>query len=111
MNGPGHYREAERWLKHAHGTYMDDSSDSGPREDYTTEADYFAAITESNEAHERSIREAAAFAALGQAHATLAQAAATARAAGPGGMPLTDWRAWHETAGVRRPDEQDGGEA
>lgn len=75
MTGAEHYREAERWLTHAHSTYMDDSNDPGPREDYASEAEYLAAVADSNEAHEQSCREATTLAALGQVHATLAVAA------------------------------------
>ncbi|MFD3531959.1 hypothetical protein [Streptomyces sp. NPDC058664] len=83
MTGPEHYLEAERWLTHAKGAYLDISDNAGPREDYATEEEWCEALCESAEAHELMLRETAVFAALGQAHATLALAAATAMPPGP----------------------------
>ncbi|MGW8357362.1 hypothetical protein [Streptomyces wedmorensis] len=94
MTGPEHYREAEQWLAHAKGAYLDPSIHPGPREDYASEEDWYAAVGESAEAHELMLREAAMFAALGQAHATLALAAV--QAADPyigDGDHINDWRA------------------
>lgn len=96
MTGPEHYQEAEHWLAHAKGAYLDPTNHPGPREDYSSEAEWYAAIRESAEAHELMLRETAVFAALGQAHATLALAAATAaqladRYIGDGDH-ITDWR-------------------
>lgn len=76
MNGPEHYRKAERWLTHAESTYLDTTGEAGPREDYATHAEWMDALQESAENHERSLREAATFAAIGQGHAMLALAAA-----------------------------------
>jgi len=97
VTGPEHYQEADRWLAHAKGAYLDTTSHPGPREDYASEAEWYAAISESAEAHELMLRETAVFAALGQAHATLALAAATAaqladRYIGDGDH-INEWRA------------------
>ncbi|MFD3535199.1 hypothetical protein [Streptomyces sp. NPDC058664] len=74
MTGPEHYIEAEQWLAHAKGAYLDTSDNAGPREGYATEEEWYEALCESAEAHELMLRETAVFAALGQAHATLALA-------------------------------------
>lgn len=97
MTGPEHYREAEQWLAHAKGTYLDTSSDAGPRQDYATEEAWYEAMREGAEAHKLALREASVFAALGNAHATLALAAAqAAQLADPyigDGDHITQWRA------------------
>lgn len=78
MNGPEHYREAERWLAHAKNTYLDNTGEAGPREDYATDAEWVDAMQEGAENHERKLREMAVFAVLAQAHAGLAHTAAAA---------------------------------
>ncbi|WP_187283730.1 hypothetical protein [Streptomyces sp. adm13(2018)] len=97
MTGPEHYQEAERWLAHAKGAYLDPTNFPGPRQDYGSEEEWYSAIRASAESHELMLRETAVFAALGQAHATLALAAATAaQLADPyigDGDHITDWRA------------------
>lgn len=100
MTGPEHFLEAERWLNTARNAYLDDSNDSGNREDYATEADYFEAVKSSNELHEQMLGEVAVFAALGQAHAALAQAAAFALVANEDPPPL-DGQAWYDVAGTK----------
>jgi hypothetical protein len=97
VTGPEHYREAEQWLAHAKGAYLDPTNYPGPREDYGSEEEWYEAMRESAEAHDLMLRETAVFAALGQAHATLALAAATAgqladRYIGDGDH-INDWRA------------------
>ena len=87
MTGPEHYREAERWLAHAESTYLDTSGDAGPREDYATDAEWVDALEEGAEHHERALREAGVFAAMGQAHATLARVAAFTLAQPVAGLP------------------------
>ncbi|MFF5451830.1 hypothetical protein ACFY40_11395 [Streptomyces sp. NPDC012950] len=103
MTGPEHYREAERWLAHAKGAYLDTSSHPAPREEYASEEEWYAAISESAEAHELMLRETAVFAALGQAHATLALAAATALSAPVeddlAGFTVEDRESWFKAAG------------
>lgn len=105
MNGPDNYREAERWLEHAKGAYLDISGNAGPREGYATEAEWMDALRESAEHYERALREAAVFAALGQAHATLALAAATANQtavmAFAADINDRDVDAWYEAAGTK----------
>ncbi|MBL1107385.1 hypothetical protein JK361_22725 [Streptomyces sp. 5-8] len=79
MTGPEHYREAERLLGMAHRFTYGDGADPAV---------------------------GAALAAEALAHAQLATAAATAlndHAADAGGMPLEDFHAWAETAGVWKP--------
>ncbi|MFB7421622.1 hypothetical protein ACFC1L_44565 [Streptomyces sp. NPDC056210] len=97
MTGPEHYREAEQWLAHAKGAYLDTSIVAGPRQNYATDVEWDAALRESAEAHELMLRETAVFAALGQAHATLALAAVqAAQLADPyigDGDHINDWRA------------------
>jgi len=97
VTGPEHYQEAERWLAHAKGAYLDPTLHPGPRQDYGSEEEWYAAISESAESYERMLRETTMFAALGHAHATLALAAATAaqladRYIGDGDH-INDWRA------------------
>ncbi|MZE53780.1 hypothetical protein GTY86_35755 [Streptomyces sp. SID5770] len=97
MTGPEHYREAERWLAHAKGAYLDTSSHPAPREEYASDEEWYAAISKSAEAHELMLRETAVFAALGQAHATLALAAVQAAQLADryigNGDHINDWRA------------------
>ncbi|MFE5658325.1 hypothetical protein ACFQ9H_19310 [Streptomyces sp. NPDC056517] len=101
MTGPEHYREAEEWLAHAKSAYLDPSSDSGPRQDYATDEEWGDALRGSAEAHELMLRETAVFAALGQAHATLALAAATADRLADRYLGDGDHiNAWHNAAGV-----------
>ncbi len=79
MTGPEHYREAERLLGMAHRFTYGDGADP---------------------------IVGAALAAEAQAHATLANAAATAlndNSPDEGGMPLEDYRAWQQAAGVWKP--------
>lgn len=79
MTGPEHYRAAETLLKNAKYTaYEDESNDVRPQDEYDFEADYYAAVEVSNEAHEKAVVEATMLATMAQAHATLALAAATA---------------------------------
>lgn len=75
MTGPEHYQRAEFWADSAEQAKKNDASD-------------VAELT-----------------ALGQLHATLALAAATAMGAhsveaGPAGMPTADFDAWDRVAGV-----------
>ena len=83
MTGPEHYSEAERWLAHAKNTYLDDSSDAGPRESYASETEWVEAMEEGAENYERKLREMAVFASLAQAHAQLAQISAAVRVGEP----------------------------
>ncbi|MFD5107153.1 hypothetical protein [Streptomyces cinereoruber] len=99
MTGPEHYREAEHWLARAKGAYLDNSSDPGPRQSYPSDKEWCEAMQESAEAHERMLRETAVFAALGQAHATLALAAATALPA-QRMLSLAEFKAWAATCSV-----------
>lgn len=105
MTGPEHYSEAERWLAHAKNTYLDDSSDAGPRESYASETEWVEAMEEGAENYERKLREMAVFAELAQAHAKLAHAAATAMAAPVedelAGFTVEDRDAWYKAAGVK----------
>lgn len=80
MNGPEHYLEAEALLASADQNFLrgDDPSSA---------------------------------LAAAQVHATLALAAATAlndNSADEGGMPLEDYRAWAEAAGVWKPKKKAG---
>ncbi|MFD8407210.1 hypothetical protein ACFV1G_21295 [Streptomyces anulatus] len=78
MNGPEHYREAERLIAHANATFLDTSDDPAPREEYASEAAYVEALQISNDLHREAMRTAAWTTAQAQVHATLALAAATA---------------------------------
>lgn len=83
MTGPEHYSEAERLIKGL-------KTDTG------------AVYVE--DGNEQVI-------ALAQVHATLALAAATAlndNAADAGGLPLEDFNAWAEAAGVWKPKKKAG---
>lgn len=85
MNGPEHFREAEKrlqasdWQWQQAGEQNDDALAQG------------------------ALREAA----MAQAHATLALAAATAMAAyGATGMHYVDFNAWDQAAGVAPPGDE-----
>ncbi|MBC9729892.1 hypothetical protein [Streptomyces sp. TRM68367] len=87
MTGPDHYREAERLTRQA-GTWMD--ADTGWKAHLPTSERLAHRMADLAEA---------------QVHATLANAAATAlndNATDEGGMPLEDYDAWREVAGVAR---------
>jgi hypothetical protein len=78
MTGPEHYTRAEQLLR------------------------------EVRDGHQEGT-DVAAIVAAAQVHATLADAAATAlndNAADEGGMPLEDYRAWAEAAGVWKPQKK-----
>jgi hypothetical protein len=71
MNGPAHYREAERLIKQANSIVDGFPSD----------------------AYAQTLAEA-------QVHATLALAAATAMNDGSDGMDVSDWNGWRAVAHV-----------
>ncbi|MFI1767495.1 hypothetical protein ACH41H_36360 [Streptomyces sp. NPDC020800] len=82
--GPEHYREAERLLARAHHYTYGDGADPLTGQALATEA-------------------------IG--HALLANAAATAlndNSHDEGGMPLEDYQAWQDTAGVYKPKRRGG---
>ncbi|MET9122979.1 hypothetical protein [Streptomyces sp. NPDC004528] len=82
--GPHHYREAEQLLARAHHYTYGDGADPVTGHALATEA---------------------------LAHATLAAAAATAlndNSPDEGGMPLKDYRAWQDVAGVRQSEPKSG---
>ncbi|MEV0968479.1 hypothetical protein [Microtetraspora glauca] len=96
MTGPEHYREAERCAKHAEGLFGEYVEAHG--EDGSTPG------------VELIRRQAEHCREMGVLHATLAQAAATALndhehaaddGVNVGGMPIGDYRAWREVAGVK----------
>lgn len=76
--GPEHYAEAERLLAHAQGILDDDSMDTGPRDEYPTEDEFFAAMEMHEQASVSGEQTASVYSQLAQVHATLALAAATA---------------------------------
>jgi hypothetical protein len=83
MNGPEHYREAEKLLGYA----------------------------EARDAEQRGDATDMSLLAEAQVHATLALAAATAlndNAADSGGMPLEDFDAWVQAAAVWKPKRKGG---
>ncbi|WP_228181308.1 hypothetical protein [Streptomyces anulatus] len=101
MNGPEHYREAERLLAHANATFLDTSDDPAPRAEYASEAAYVEALEISNDLHREAMRTAAWTTAQAQVHATLALAAATALNDAQDGMDPHSFQAWRATAGRR----------
>jgi hypothetical protein len=82
MNGPDHYRVAEKLTEDA-GAVMD----------------YDHGMYASMDTGERIKRQAALLAAA-QVHATLALAAAAALNDPQGGMGGNDWHAWHDAVSV-----------
>lgn len=77
MNGPEHYREAEKLLAQAESAYLDDSDDALPRDQYATDAEWCEALKFADEMHEKGLRLAGWLTAQAQVHATLAAAAAS----------------------------------
>jgi hypothetical protein len=76
MNGPDHYREAERTLALARCATAQQAHNTEPDEAVTM------------------------MLAAAQVHATLALAAATALSDPEGGMPIRDWNAWQAATGT-----------
>jgi hypothetical protein len=74
VNADEHIAKAQQYLELAEDIFEDDSDDAGPREDYASEEAYFEAVETSNELAADAERATTLFAALAQAHATIAAA-------------------------------------
>jgi hypothetical protein len=74
VNAREHIAKAQQYLQLAEDIFEDDSDDAGPREDYASEEEFFAAVETANELAADAERATTLFAGLAQAHAAVAAA-------------------------------------